>query len=157
MRDGTADIAIAGWVGSEPDGLTVSVVFDDALVVVVARDHPWAGRRSVRPAELARAELITLPRGTGARAALDALMARTGRSAIPRWEVSTPAFVEMLTTRGLGIGIVSETTMEHWHDVIPIRIDDSAARSRLGLLWRRTPSHATRALLRELLPDSPGQ
>jgi DNA-binding transcriptional LysR family regulator len=151
VRAGTVDVAIAAWSGSEPDGVQVSVVFDDELVAVVGRGHPWAARGSIRPAELARAALIALPRGTGARAALDALLTRMGTSIDPRWEVATPAYVEILTTRGLGVGIVSATTAQDWVDVVSLRIEDKRARSRLGMVWRDHPSHAAQALLRHLV------
>lgn len=151
VRDGTADVAIAGWSDSEPEGVKVSVVFDDPLVAAVGHHHPWAARDSVRVTELARADLITLPPGTGARTALDALMARTGKTVVPRWEVATPAFVEMLTARGLGVGVVSATTMRHWQGIMQLRIDDTAARSRLGVVWRHKPSHAAQALLSRLV------
>lgn len=151
IRDGSADVAIAGWTGSAPDGLQVSVIFDDPLTAAVAHDHPWANRHRLRVAELARADLITLPRGTGARAALDELMARAGTQVTPRWEVTTPAFIEMLTARGLGVGIASATTMQRWAHAVQIPIDDPAARSRLGIIWGHRPSHAAQALLTRLV------
>lgn len=150
VRDGTADVAIAGWSGREPDGVDVAVLFDDPLVAAVGQHHPWASRQRLRVGELARADLITLPRGTGARTALDALMARAGTSVTPRWEVTTPAFIEMLATRGLGVGIASARTMQHWEHVRQIRIDDATARSRLGVVWGPRPSHAAQALLTRL-------
>lgn len=151
VREGAADVAIASWSGDEPDGVELSVVFDDPLVAAVGRDHPWSTRESVRVQELARADLITLPRGTGARTALDALLGRSGSSVMPRWEVTTPSFIEMLTTRELGVGVVSETTMQRWKHVTRLRIDDAAARSRLGVVWRHNPSHAAQAVLSRLL------
>jgi DNA-binding transcriptional LysR family regulator len=153
VRAGTVDVAVAAWADREPDGLRVSVVFDDPLVAVVGHGHPWAARGSIRPAELARAALIALPDGTGARAALSALMTRTGKPVQPRWEVATPAYVENLTARGLGVGIVSATTAQDWVDVVALRIDDKRARSRLGIVWRHRPSHAAQALLRRLVPQ----
>jgi DNA-binding transcriptional LysR family regulator len=117
------------------------------LVAAVAATHPWATRDRIRPAELVRAELISLGPGTGARAALDALLRRAGSSAEPRWEVSSPTYVRMLTSRGLGVGIVSATTAHDWEDVVTLRITDDLARSRLGLVRRSRPSHAARALL----------
>lgn len=150
VRDGTADVAIAAWSDREPEGVEVSVVYDDALVAVVDLGHPWTARARVRPGELPRADLIALPRGTGARAALDALMARSGRTIVPRWEVATPTCIQMLTTRGLGVGIVSATTARDWDDVVPLPIDDELARSRLGVVWRHQPSYAAQALLRQL-------
>lgn len=151
---GESDVAVAAWTTGVPDGLESAIVFDDALVAVVAADHPWASRRSIRPGELADADLIALPRGTAARAGLDALLAEHGRPTAPRWEVSTPSFVEMLATRGLGVGIVSETTCAGWAAVRVVPIGAPTARSRLGIAWRTAPTHAARAL-RELLPVSP--
>lgn len=150
LRRGESDVAIAAWTTGVPDGLESAVVFDDALVAVVAPDHPWASRRSIRPGELLDADLIVLPRGTGARTALDALLGATGQAAAPRWEVSTPSFVEMLATRGLGVGIVSETTCTDWTGVRTVAIGAPTARSRLGIAWRAEPTHATRALLERL-------
>ncbi|GAA4432889.1 LysR substrate-binding domain-containing protein [Georgenia halophila] len=147
IRDGTADVALAAWVGATPEAVQTSVVFDDPLVAVVAPGHPWATRDRIRPAELARTDLISLVRGTGARAALDALLVRAGTSAEPRWEVSSPAYVQMLTSRGLGVGIVSATTARDWEDVVALRIADERARSQLGIVWKRRPSHAAQALL----------
>ena len=149
VRRGESDLAIAAWSGREPAGLRSAVVFDDAIVAVVSPRHPWATRRSIRPAELNDAALISLPVGTGARAALDAILPAVR----PRWEVSTPSFIESLAARGLGVGIVSETTAEGWSGVRTVPIAATAARSQLGVVWRGDPTLATRALLDRLLPD----
>jgi DNA-binding transcriptional LysR family regulator len=151
LRDGTADVAVAGWSDAEPDGLQTSVIVDDPLVALVGHGHSWAARTSIRPAELARTDLIALACGTGARTALDALLARAGLGGEPRWEVATPASVQLLTSRGLGVGIVSATTAHDWADVVAIRIEDDRARSRLGVVWPQQPGHAARALLERLL------
>ena len=151
VRDGTVDVAVAAWSEQEPHGLEVSVVVDDPLVTVVAREHPWAARVRLSPAELTRDDLVTLPRGTGSRAALDVLLRRTGRVVEPRWEVATPAYVQMLASRGIGVGVVSATTAADWDDIAVLPIDDPGARSRLGVVWRSSPSHAARALLGHLV------
>jgi len=149
---GESDVAVAAWTTAPPEGLETRVVFDDALVAVVSADHPWASRRSIRPSELRDADLVALAEGTGARAALDRLLSAHGGPKRPRWEVSTPAFVEMLAVRGLGVGIVSETTCAGWREVRTLRIDAPDARSRLGIAWRGSPGHAARALLAALPP-----
>lgn len=153
VRAGTLDVAIAAWSNAAPEGVEVSVIVDDELVAVVGHGHPWAARQRIRPAELARADLIALPRGTGARAALDGLTARLGTTTTPRWEVATPAYVELLAARGLGVGIVSATTAADWEDVISLRIADKEARSQLGIVWSTRPSHAAQALVGQLVPD----
>lgn len=153
VRDGTDDVAIAAWAGIEPAGVRSAVVFDDALVATVAAGHPWAGRTSIRPEELAATDLITLPPGTGARLALDELFARAaGSRPEPRWEVSSPFFVQMLASRGIGVGILSATTAAGLAELVAVPIAEKYARSRLGVVWRERPSHAARALIALLVP-----
>lgn len=153
VGDGDLDVAVAAWADQPPTDLRSRLVVDDPLVAVVARGHRWAHRATISATELAEADLITLNPGTGARAALDALLTRVGAHREPRWQVATPAFVQMLTTRGLGIGIVSSTTAHGWSDVVPLAIDDDRARSRLGVVWRDEPVHTARALLARLLNE----
>lgn len=151
VREGTADVAIAAWT-RKPEGLETAVVVDDALVAVVGIGHPWAARARIRPAELADTDLISLPPGTGARAALDELLTRTGASHHQvRWEVSSPSYVQMLASRGIGVGILSETTAAGLEGVLTLPIHDGQARSQFGIVWRSRPGPAARALLERLL------
>lgn len=156
VRDGRTDVAVVAWSGDPPDGVSSTVIVDDALVVVVPPGHPWSGRGSIRPAELAGAELIALPVGSGARAALDATLARAGAAGEPRWEVSSPAHVRLLAERDLGAGVVSLSTAADWPELVVVPVDDERARSQLGIAWQRRPSPAARALL-DRLPGTTAQ
>ena len=156
VRDGQTDVAVVAWSGDPPAGVSCMVAVDDALVVVVPTGHPWATRDSIRPDELAEAEVIALPVGSGSRAALDATLARAGAPGEPRWEVSSPAHIRMLAQRDLGVGVVSESTAAGWPELVVVPVDDLQARSRLGIAWSRRPSHAARALLDRLLDRLPG-
>ncbi|GAB3294594.1 LysR family transcriptional regulator [Epidermidibacterium keratini] len=153
VRDGSLDVAVAAWSVEPPDGVQSSLVFDDPLVAVVASDHAWADQKSVRPSTLARADLIALSPGTGARAALEALLRRVSSDAQPRWEVSSPAYVQLLASRGLGVGILSQTTAGGLHHVRSVAIADAQARSQLGIVWSHRPSHAARVLVARLMGD----
>lgn len=148
VRRGECDLAVVAWAQHPPAGLETVTVFDDPLVAVVAPDHPWASRCSIRPDELRGVDLITLSEGTGDRAALAQLLP----GAEPRWEASTPWFVERLAARGLGIGVVSEATRRRWDSVVAVPIDAPGIRSRLGIAWRPAPTRAARALIDLLLP-----
>ena len=152
VRAGEIDLAVAAWTGEGPAGLESVTVVDDALAVWVTPDHPWAGRDSVGPAELTDADVITLPEGSGARAALDTVLGGATTRRRPRWEVATPATALALAARGLGVAVLSETTGRHATDLVAVRIDDARARSSLGIVWRDEPTPATRALLDQLLP-----
>ncbi|MDT0156297.1 LysR family transcriptional regulator [Microbacterium sp. ARD32] len=142
LRHGELDIAVVAWAQHPPSGLETVTLFDDPLVAVVAPDHPWASRRGIRPAELSKVDVIALPPGTGDRAALEQL--RPGLE--PRWEVSTPWFIERLAARGLGVGVVSDATRRRWDEVKAVPVDAPEVRSRLGIAWRPSPTRAAQAL-----------
>lgn len=150
IRDGGLDVAIAAWSGRTPDGAAGYPLIDDAIVAVVVPGHAWADLGRVRTEELVRSPLICLPRGTGARDALDAAARRAGVAAEPRWEVSTPAVAETLVVRGLGVAVVSESTAADWSGVVVVPLDDTSTRSTLGVLHRPVPSPASAALLAAL-------
>jgi DNA-binding transcriptional LysR family regulator len=151
VRAGDLDVAIAGWSSDAPEGLESVTVFDDALVAVVAQQHPWAARRVVQANELARTDLIALPRGTGARDAMDLMFTRAGTTAAPRWEAASPTSLTALASRAVGVAVASETTVAGAPGLTTLRIADPAARSRLGVIWRAQPAPPARAFLSELL------
>lgn len=111
VRDGEVDI---GFIESpNPDiGLRMRTVDHDALVVVVAPDHPWARRR--RPlgaAELARTPLVAREGGSGTRQVLEkALRAALGEDAViaePALELTTTAAVRGAVLAGAGPSALS--------------------------------------------------
>lgn len=154
LRSGALDVAIAAWAGEPPDGVGSSVLIEDSLVAVVAEGHPWGEAARVSASEVAAADVVALPHGTGARAALDAWLDAAGVPRVtPRWEVSTPASVHMLASRGIGVGIVSAATAEGWEGTTSVPLAGPAAHSTLGIVWRESPSHAARALLAALAPE----
>ncbi|UNK70193.1 LysR family transcriptional regulator [Microbacterium sp. H1-D42] len=146
LRRGECDIAVVAWAQHPPAGLESATIFDDPLVAVVAPDHAWATRTSIRPAELSGVDIIALPTGTGDRSALAELLP----GVTPRWEVSTPWFVERLAARGIGVGIVSDATRRRWTEVRAVPIAAPDVRSRLGIAWPHSPTRAATAM-RELL------
>jgi len=153
VRHGEIDLALVAWAEHPPEDLGSAVVFDDPMVAVVAPSHPWAARRTIRPEELIGMDLIALPEGTGDRSALEALLAGRADAPTPRWEVSTPATVERLAVRGLGVGVVSAATCRRWEGIRAIPIDAPHVRSRLGVVWRTAPNRAAQALLELLHSD----
>ncbi|MEQ3549389.1 LysR family transcriptional regulator [Pseudonocardia nematodicida] len=74
VRDGRAAVGVVET--AEPtDGLHVATVATDELVALVAPGHPWAGGAGIDAAELAATPLVTRRAGTGARPAVDAVLA----------------------------------------------------------------------------------
>jgi molybdate transport repressor ModE-like protein len=108
VRSGPADL---GFIESPavPVGLSRTTVRMDALALVVAPGHPWAGRLEVSVAEVAGAELVAREPGSGTRQTWeDAVRARAGREpATPAVVLPTSAAVRSAVAGGLAPALLS--------------------------------------------------
>lgn len=138
LRAGRLDVALIGLAGGTPSGLGVAVVTDRLLVAVAGRDHPLAGRSSVRLAELTDYPLITLPVGSGIRTALDTGFAAAGLRPRIAFEASDPAVLTRLAASGLGVAVLpaAETGGAPPAGLCEVAITDPPMRARLALAWR---------------------
>jgi DNA-binding transcriptional LysR family regulator len=136
LRDGQLDLALIGWAGQTPPDIDTVVLADEELVAAVAPGHPLAGAGAITIRQLRDLPLVTLPRGTGVRAALDAACAAAGFTPRIVFEASALPMVVELAGRGLGLAVVPAS--------IPnapgiLRITDPQPRSRLELAWHGPP------------------
>ena len=74
LRERRAEIGFVEGLEPVSDWEAMPIA-QDQLLVVVSADHPWARRRSVRPAELASQPYLTRERSSGTRAVADAAWA----------------------------------------------------------------------------------
>ena len=115
----TAEVAAAVLAGTvelgfvegpvERGAFEVVEVARDQLVVVVAADHPWAGRSDVTAAELAAGEWVLREPGSGTRVVFeDALRAR-GVEALANvaLELPTNEAVRAAVEAGMGAAVIS--------------------------------------------------
>src|ERR1700733_14929507 len=103
LRDGTLDLALIGAAGPATEGVQTAVVVDDGLVAAVRPEDPLAAQWSVTVADLRDQPLVSLPRGTGVRTALDAACADAGFTPRIVLEASALPMVAQLAERGLGV------------------------------------------------------
>ncbi len=110
------------------------MVADEPLVAGVAPDNSLAAADGLALAELEGRDLICLPRGTGARTALEDAYAVTGTRLRVAFEASDPRVLVHLAGRGLGVAILpaSIVAASPLHGV-PLR--GPGLRSQLALAW----------------------
>jgi DNA-binding transcriptional LysR family regulator len=148
VGDGSLDAALIGRSGPPLERLERQVVIDDTIVAAVEAEHPLARRASIMLAALVEYPLISLPRGTGLRSALDdACAANRLRPAIA-FEAGDPKILAELARRGLGVAILPASTV-HTHALHAITITRPRLRGRIELVWRAGGplSPAARALI----------
>jgi DNA-binding transcriptional LysR family regulator len=110
VRNRQAEI---GFVeGLDPlGGLDVVDLQRDHIVVVVARGHRWAGRRSVAAADLAGEPYLTREQGSGTRAVAAAGLASVGVELTPSFEAASTQSIKRALNGG-GFALLSELTVE---------------------------------------------
>ena len=142
LRDGQLDLALIGSAGEAAPGVAAVVITDEELVAAVNSGHPLADSGAVTVGALRDVPLVSLPRGTGVRAALDAACAEAGFSPRIVFEASALPMVVHMAARGLGLAVVPASTASA-PQVLQTRIlqiTSPGIRSRLELAWASAPS-----------------
>jgi DNA-binding transcriptional LysR family regulator len=129
-----------------PADLEHRVVGADRLVLVVAPDHPWAGRRRpVTAAQLAATPLVARAAGSGTRGVVDqALRSALGPAtplAPPAMEFATAGAVREAVRAGLAPAVLSSLVVDadvHEHRLAAVRLADVPLTRRLYAVWAGT-------------------
>ncbi|MCK7626138.1 LysR family transcriptional regulator [Streptomyces sp. RS10V-4] len=156
LRSGELDVALLGTPDAEPPaGLAFQIVADEPLVAAVAPDSPLAaaaegGRLPL--AALRGRPLISLPRGTGTRAALERACAAAGFRPLIAFEAAAPQLLARLAARGLGVAVVPAGAAAEAGGLRTLEFGGVRPRARIALAWRAEgpAGPAARALLARL-------
>ncbi len=125
---------LAGW-----ETITIA---HDRLVVVVAAEHRWAGRRSVSPRDLLTDPYLTRETASGTRAVAEGALARIGVELAPAMVAASFQSLKRALDAG-GFTVISELTIEAEQRTgtlvgLPIRGVD--LRRELHAIRRRRPA-----------------
>jgi DNA-binding transcriptional LysR family regulator len=150
LQTGQLDMAIAGLAVAPPPGIETQVIVDEALVAAVRHGDPLAATTAIPLDALRERALISLPRGTGLRSALDDACAVAGIRPRIAFEASDLRIIAQLAIRGLGVAMLPESVAgAHTNELCAVAITDPVPRGRLELAWRADgpTSPAARALV----------
>jgi DNA-binding transcriptional LysR family regulator len=165
LRAGHLDLALIGAAGPPTTGVQSAVVADETLVAAVSSSHPLATRTTIEIEALRGHGLVSLPPGTGIRAALDAACHAAGFSPEIAFEASALPMVAQLSGLGLGVAILPTSMASAQEPPLHTLRIRPGLRSRLELVWASdvasSPAAAalvehTRAFLRRLSGDAQG-
>jgi DNA-binding transcriptional LysR family regulator len=138
VRSGDLDLAFVGLAaGQVPDGVVHRLIADEALVAVVDRASPLAGRSRVTLAEVAAAgPLIEMRAESGLRLQVDAAFERAGVLRTVAFELATSDAVVRFAGLGFGAALVPASAAAGASDVVVLPLDDPGARHPIGLVHR---------------------
>lgn len=133
---GELDVAFAPLEQGLPAGLTSEVLFEDEIVIVLAREHPLAGRRRIGIEALREEPFVFLREGTGLRRAIESAARAAGFEPTVRFETNELARVLALVSRGMGVSGVSRAVAASASDELAIAGLEPAVLRRVGIVWR---------------------
>jgi DNA-binding transcriptional LysR family regulator len=113
-EEGRVEVGVVG-ARAAARSLESTSLMSDELVVVVGRDHPWAGRADVSMEELRREPMIVRERGSGSRKAFEDALAKVGLGLDGFrvvGEMGSTQAVKQGVSAGVGVSIISRRAVE---------------------------------------------
>lgn len=132
-------------------GLVIQEAVREPLDIIVAVDHRWSKRRSVRPDEVIGEPWVTTPPGYPFRSLLDRIERTTGRRADVVQEVRDNRVVEALVAAGEGIALLPRFTTRPNPAVRLLRLRDVDTARRVLVMARR--DRAERAAVHHVIQE----
>jgi len=137
LRAGRLDLALIGLGATTPARIDTHILTSEPLVAVVSLRDPLAASTTITLHALAERTLISLPRGTGLRSALEQACTAAGFAPHVTFEAGDPRVLAELAARGLGVAIVPQSVAaarrEQLHTLV---ITEPALQGRIALAWR---------------------
>ncbi len=125
--------------------LEAQTLLVEPLVAVVATDHPLAGRRRARLADLRDERFVTYREGAGLRRILVAAARAAGFEPQVAFETNNSLRGRALAARGLGVAVIpASDAAAPGPEVAVIALEEPLQRD-VTLVWRRTRHHAPAA------------
>ena len=123
VRDRTVDFALAFRPSDAMPDIESHILFQNALSVIVGRNHPLASAKSVTLHQLAGYDLALPAQGLQARNALDRLCSRQGVSLNVRAELNEVNILIKLIRGTLLATVLAEATVHGESDVCRVALD----------------------------------
>jgi LysR family cyn operon transcriptional activator len=135
LANGELDLAVA-YISENSEQIAAETLSEEQLVLVVGRDHPWAGRKSVPMATLAEIPLVLLTPEFAARQYLHNYFASAGLTAHIVLEMN--GIEPILSTVGISrfATVLSDGAIPRIEGIHVIRLTDPVPWRTISILWR---------------------
>lgn len=107
VTDGSIDLALSALPARDPR-LASSELIEERLLIGLARDHPLAALKSIRPERLAGEKFLTLGRGHRLYDHVERLAARHGAEVLEDYEGTSLDALRQMVALGMGLSVFPE-------------------------------------------------
>lgn len=121
IHDRSCDVAVLPDLAPDPRIHQIPLR-RDRLVLCVARDHPWARRKSIGLADLAGERMVLREPGSTTRALLESALATAGIALGDTLDIGSREAVREAVAAGLGAGVVLASEFGHDTRLVQIAI-----------------------------------
>ncbi|HFD79910.1 MAG TPA: LysR family transcriptional regulator [Gammaproteobacteria bacterium] len=149
VEHGELELAIVTLPPAPPEKLDTRLVWPDPLAIVVAREHPLAGRRRVTLRELARHPAILPARNTYTRQIAEQAFERTGLKLDISLSTNYLETIRMLVSVGIGWSLLPLTLADRQVRRLPV--SGLELQRQLGVVRHRERTLSNAALALESL------
>lgn len=153
VREGRLDLAFVALPPSVRAGVELTPLGSEAMVLVCAADHPLAGRRRVRLADLAEQPFVDLPGDWGTNMASARAFAAADLQRQVAFEVNDTASVLDYVREGLGVALFPPSLVAGVAGVasVPVEGDPAVFETSLATRPEDEQTAATMALVATVL------
>ncbi|MDO8769685.1 MAG: transcriptional regulator CynR [Burkholderiaceae bacterium] len=154
LMAGQLDVGIA-FHPTEREEIDTTHLFTEKMQLLVGKNHPLAGKRSVSMKTLKNMPLCLLPRSFATRRMLDESFKMAGLSPLVRVEMESVGALIAACASGLLATIVPERAARESGHMHAITLTDPQPARHAGVLWRKGASRsvAAQAFVAMLQPD----
>lgn len=136
ISEGILDVAvIEGKVKTK--NVIFKDVFEDEMVLICGKTHPFAGMSSVNLIDLAGKDFVLREEGSGTREFFTDLMEERGISFIEKWICHSSDSIINIVASGQGVSILSKSLLRHHEEVNQITINDFPLKRSFKIVYHK--------------------
>lgn len=136
LLDGSLDIAVLeGEIHSEE--MITKIVYEDKMVLICGKDHPFAHKKSIRLEELKFVDCVLREEGSGTRDFLINLTEKQGISLVEKWVCHSSDSIINIVAAGQGVSLLSEAIVRNEPRVVQVPIEDVVMTRKFRIVYHK--------------------
>lgn len=136
LLEGSLDIAVLEGEIHSAEMIT-KIVYEDKMVLICGKDHPFAHRKSIRLAELKNIDCVLREEGSGTRDFLINLTEKQGISLVEKWVCHSSDSIINIVAAGQGVSLLSEAIVRNEPRVVQVPIEDAVMTRKFRIVYHK--------------------